>query len=117
MRVNEIQKQMAEQYSAMNSFPSQRPTLEQMYAGQNQRASIEMQIETAKLLSEQDKKLVKLNEVVHTLYKIIEQQNLVARERAKTEEIRYKRHARLSAIAAWSGVVGVVLAAISIWFK
>ena len=114
MKINEIERQIASQHSAMQAFPSQTPSLEQMFSGQNQRAALEMQIELTKLSAAHDKKLEKMNEVLNTLVTWAEQHQAALRHNEKVEEQRSRENTRLSRIAAWSGVISAILAVVAI---
>lgn len=113
MRFGEIERQIESQYSAMRAFPSQGSTLEKTFSGANQRASIELQLEATKLLTYQERKLEKLSEIVEKLSKRIEQQHLAAQEREELEDERSEENMRFSKIAAWSGVVSILVAVVS----
>lgn len=121
MGIDEIERRITEQHSARHAFPSQAPTLDQMFSGQNQRSAIEMQIESAKLSAAHDKKLEKMSHLLGALLDWAEQHQMALRERDEIEERRYKENTRLSRIAAWSSVasivVTVILTAIGIWVQ
>ena len=107
MGIYEIQKQIATQRSILSAFPSQGPSIEPMYVGENQRAAIEVQIENAKTLVNQDRKLDSINETLITLVHQASQNQIL-------EDERYARNISYAKIAAWSGVGALLLSGISI---
>lgn len=109
MNINEIERQLSEQNSLRKAFPSQGPTFDQMFLGQNQIASLKMQIELAKLTALNDKKLENLNQTTDSLLKWTELHQKELKKRGLVEEQRYKENTRLSRIAAWSGVVSTIV--------
>lgn len=114
MKINEFERQLAEQCSAMQAFPSQAPAIEQMYAGQNKRISIEAQIEVAKLLAAQDNKMARMNDTLNALLAWTAQQHAASQRRSEIEDQKSSENTRLSRIAAWSAVASLILAVLGI---
>ena len=114
MRIDEVERQIANQHSMMQAFPSQTPTIEKSFSGENQRALIAMQIQSVKLSTSHDKKLEKTNEVLTSLLEWAHQQQIASQQREVTEVQRYRENTRLSRIAAWSGVIALILSAIGV---
>lgn len=119
MKINQIQNSLNSQMSTMNAFPSQRHMIEEMHQPQNQRATLEVQIETFKLLKSQEETLQRLTQVVGVLSDTVRLQQEAAQNREVVDDTRYIENTRLSRIAAWSGVISVitgsVLAVIGLW--
>ncbi len=114
MRIDEIEQQVAAQHSARRAFPSQGPTIEQIYSGRNQVAALELQIESAKLVADQRKKLDMLNSTLGSLAEHFEKSQIVQKQREEIEDRRYRENTHLSRIAAWAGVISAILTAIGV---
>jgi hypothetical protein len=115
MNIDKIKRQMADQRAAMRAFPSQTNTLEQMHSGQNQRAAVELQIGSTNLISEQNERSKKMYEALIFLSEWARQNHLATLERDKIEDQRSLRNTRYSQIAAWTGVIAIILAVIALF--
>lgn len=82
------------------------------------RRGVEAQIESAKLLADQREEIEVMREAINALLKHnieqSKQQAIAFQERDKVEGQRFSENTRLSKIAAWAGVLSVILAAIAI---
>ncbi|MBX3042031.1 MAG: hypothetical protein KF789_15095 [Bdellovibrionaceae bacterium] len=114
MKFNEISTQVSAQHSALRAFPSQASSLESVFLGQNQRAGLEVQLECAQMLAEQSAALGDLIKSLNALRDESEQHQLALRKREIIEDKVYLDNLRLSRIAAWSGLVSAVLAALGV---
>ncbi|MBL7546008.1 MAG: hypothetical protein JNL11_19470 [Bdellovibrionaceae bacterium] len=84
-----------------------------MSSGANQRAAREVQNESAKLLTHQNKRLEKLSDMVSALSKRIDQQYAETKEREKVDDKRNEENTCFTRIAAWSAVAGIIVAILS----
>lgn len=100
--INGIKKQIDDQNSFMAAFPSQALSFESSFTGQNQRATVQLQLESTKMLAEQQRQLSHMNQTLGSLIEYVKQSQAL-------EDIRYKENLRFTKIAAWSGVAATVL--------
>lgn len=115
MRIDEIERQVADQHSTLRAFPSQGPSFEPTFSAQNQRASVELQIKSTKLLTDQHQKLEKMNESLRLLSEWAEKHQIALQEQGRLEELRHKSNMRYVKIAAWTGVISTIFGAIAIF--
>lgn len=78
----------------------------------------EAQIESSKILAEHREKLEVMRSSIHELLKHTleqaEQNEMMSREREKLETARYRENLRFTKIAAWTGVIGILIGLVSI---
>lgn len=78
----------------------------------------EAQIESSKILADQREELEVMRASINTLLKHsleqAEQQAVASQERDKLEAERYRENLRFTKIAAWTGVVGIIIGIASI---
>ena len=116
MILSDIQRDLDKQRSLANSFPGQVMGFDQ-FGGENQRAAIQVQLESAKMLADQHEKLDRMSEALMFLAEHAQQSQISSRERQAIEDKRHLENLRFTKIAAWSGVVAAILGIVAIVFR
>lgn len=82
------------------------------------RRGAETQIESSKILADQREELEAMRASINALLKHslkqTEQQEIKLQKRDKVETQRYRENLRLTQIAAWTGVIGVIIGSVAI---
>lgn len=82
------------------------------------RMGVEAQIESSKILADQQIELKEMREVISALLRHnleqAKQQSTALQEREKIETERYKENLKFTKIAAWAGIIGGLLGVITI---
>lgn len=82
------------------------------------RRGAEAQIESSKILADQCEELELMRASINALLKHsleqAEQQEVKLKERDKVETARYHENLKFTKIAAWTGIVGIIIGVISI---
>ncbi len=85
------------------------------------RKGIAAQVESNRILADQREELEVMRTTINTLLKHsleqAEQQAIASQERDKIEAEKYRENLRFTKIAVWTGLVGTVLAIVSIVFQ
>ncbi|MBY0554750.1 hypothetical protein K2P97_09485 [bacterium] len=114
MNLSEIQRELDNQRSLTNAFPGMRSEMDRMNQGSNQRAAVQVQLESAGLLQDQHKKLDRVSEILLFLAQYAEKNAIASKEREVVEDRRYLENLRIAKIAMWASVVAAVLGAAGI---
>lgn len=82
------------------------------------RRGAEAQIESSKILADQREELEVMRASINALLKHsleqAEQQEIKLQERDKVETERYRENLRFTKMAAWTGVIGIILGVVAI---
>ncbi|WP_144313873.1 hypothetical protein [Bdellovibrio bacteriovorus] len=85
------------------------------------RRGVEAQIESSKVLVDQREELVVMRAFISALLKDsfeqTDQQEIKLKERDKVETARHQENLKFTKIAAWTGVVGIIIGVVSIFLQ
>jgi len=114
------------QFSSARQISDASKTFQHIQSAVNQEKhlrnkSVNAQIESVKILSNQREELEMMKDAINALLEHSleqsKQQTIALHERDKVESERYIENTRLSKIAAWAGVFSAILAAASIMIQ